>query len=475
MNSCLIVASHFPPINAAGVYRTMRLARFLPDRGWSIHVLTLDPKAYLNGSSLSLDLLEQIPRQTVVHRTSAIHPSEWIARVKSIGFPAPLGGSAGKRNAPSSESTNGSSSAVSSGSAEWDRDEPPKRDRLSRRVKDAVTLPWMTPDRWIGWMPFAVWRGRQILRRFPIDLIYSSGPPWTNHLIAEKLHRSRSIPWVADFRDPWLGNAFRSNRSGDSWCARKHQSLEASVYRHADCVIFNTDRARENAIERIGVELRAKSIVIPNGFDPTQYDSIRSTAAQGDGTQPLKLAHAGSFYGKRNVNELLKVISELKQAGQMTANDLQLELIGRIRDEEQSLIEQYSIGDMVHLIPPIPHSQCLERLSSADVLLLVQTEAPLCVPGKLYEYIEIGRPIFTLASEGATTDLVESADLGYCVDPMDRTALRSALLGLLAGHRSHTLRAPDEVTRDRFNGRNQCELFDSASRQVMSRDLSSPT
>lgn len=335
-----------------------------------------------------------------------------------------------------------------------------------------MTVPWMTPDRWIGWLPFAVHRGKAILRRNSVDVIYSSGPPWTNHLVASRLSRASSIPWVADFRDPWLGNAFRANRNGTSWTARKHQTLEKSVYRDAAVVIFNTERAKQNAIERIGDELSSKSMVIPNGFDPAQFPESLFSSPRAETRSGLRMTHAGTFYGKRNVNALLNVIGKLKKNGQLGDEDLQLELIGRVRREEQQLIDHLDIAGNVNLIPPLPHAECLQRLAQSDVLLLVQTEAPLCIPGKLYEYIAIRKPILTLASEGATADLVRSRRLGHCVDPADETRLEKSLLKIIKAHQSGSLRPPALEIRNQFDGRQQMILFDRAFRTAMSPTLS---
>ena len=37
-----------------------------------------------------------------------------------------------------------------------------------------------------------------------IELIYSSGPPDSSHVAAERLARRTGLPWIADCRDPWF-------------------------------------------------------------------------------------------------------------------------------------------------------------------------------------------------------------------------------------------------------------------------------
>ena len=309
-------------------------------------------------------------------------------------------------------------------------------------------------------------------RNAGIEILYSSGPPWSNHLVAERIATATGLPWVADFRDPWVGNTFRPGRNEDTWAGRKHRRLELSVFQKAHVVIFNTDRAQNDAVDRIGVFLAEKSVVIPNGFDPEHFEDLLACPVQPSESEaprrtPLQMLHTGAFYGKRNVDSLLAVIGELKQSAKLSAGDLQLELIGSVRPHEQRLIDHHSISDIVTLIPSIPHKRCLQRLSKADVLLLVQTEAPLCVPGKLYEYIAIEKPILTLAADGATADLVTNENLGPCVDPADRSQLKSALLDLLGQHRNSEFRCISSAVCERYDGRKQMELFDNALCQAM--------
>ena len=322
----------------------------------------------------------------------------------------------------------------------------------------------MTPDRLVGWVQPASKKGIAITRNNKFDLIYSSGPPWSNHLVAKRISKSSGLPWVADFRDPWCGNAFRPSRNSDTWEGRKHRELELDVYRAASAVIFNTEPAQQNAVERIGSWLAEKSSVIPNGFDPLHFASLSHVPTA---TNKLKMIHAGSFYGKRNVDMLLQALGKLKQSEGFAASNFQLELVGNARDHEKQIIEDLAISDLVTLTPAVAHGECLNRLNASDVLLLVQTDAPLCVPGKLYEYIAIGKPIFTLATEGATTELVKRERLGICCDPANVAQIETSLVQLLDQNRTGQLETVSAEVRSRYDGREQMAAFDSIFQQAI--------
>ena len=179
------------------------------------------------------------------------------------------------------------------------------------------------------------------------------------------------------------------------------------------------------------------------------------------------MIHAGSFYGKRNVDTLLQAIGNLKQSGVLTTKNYQLELVGNVRDHEKQVIEDLSIGDLVMLTPAVSHSECLDRLNASDVLLLVQTDAPLCVPGKLYEYIAIGKPIFTLAADGATAELVKRERLGICCDPANIAQIEISLVQLLDQNRTGQFETASASVRDRYDGCKQMTTFDSIFQRVI--------
>ena len=416
--------------------------------------------------------MQQIPDHVRVHRTNAKHPIEWMQRAKRW-----------LRQEKPQLKIEPTTVQISTAPTRTN-DEPSARrattDSLFQHAKDAVTLPWMTPDRWIGWLPFAVRKGKRLLKNKPVSVIYSSGPPWTNHLVAERLHRATETPWVADFRDPWLGNNFRPQREGENWVGRRHQKLERRVIESADIVIVNTDRALEVVRLRYPELSKEKFQVIPNGFDPsdfaptsqTDYQETTNGATAYDAGSPLRIVHTGAFYGKRNVDALLHAVGDLIADGRLKRSDLQIELIGAARGErtrESDIAVAREIAEIVRILPRMPHDQCLQEMRQTDILLLVQTEAPLCVPGKLYEYIAVGKPILTLAAAGATADIVTNENLGPCIDPADTEALKDCLCQLVKQHQEGTLPQPSGSAVDRFDGRGLMSLFDAAFKTAMER------
>ena len=444
-----MIASLFPPAYSAGVFRTLRFTRSLPTFDWSVSVLTVDPNYYEPGQATQDRLLAKVPPKTRIATARAIYPVASLGRLKCMVRP--------KRNHVANIQTVGSippnSQSHVKAAGRWSR------------LKDAVTLPLMTPDRLVGWVPFAVRAGTRIVRRQNIDVLYSTGPPFSNHVVGLKLKRKTGLPWVADFRDPWVSADFRPIRRSNTWVGRRHQKLETLVAREADRLLFTTPEIRDDMLQRHPDLAPQKCHVIYNGYDPEDYRHLQDRHDVPRHNRPLVMAHAGSFYGKRTVEPLLQAIGRLKSAGRLSAGDIRLELIGAGvsgRTVEAQKAREYGIEELVEVTPPIDHQSCLERLAAADVLLLVQTEAPMCIPGKVFEYIALRKPVFTLCDRGATARFVREERLGWCVRPDDPEGLDTTLLELIRGFRAgEPLPVPSEDALARFDSREQTrELAD---------------
>lgn len=447
----LFITSEFPPSNGAGVFRSLRFARYLAEHGVQVHVVTKCPACYEPGTSVDESLLKRLPESVQIHSARVVYPLRWANELRdSITLKHFRGASHSK--AVAKTSTNG---------ANGDGHSSAIRNRgWFQAFKDSVTLPLMTPDRHVGWIPFAVKQAKRVIRNNPVDVLYSSGPPFSNHLVGLKLKRKFSIPWVADFRDPWVIAHFKPTRNdAGTWVGRRHQSLERQVIEAADRVILNTNRSYDSFVERYPEIPSENFLVIPNGFDPADYPDAPGDHEISASTKRRKLvlAHAGTFYGKRNIFGLLEAIDALVEEDASWRERLELQLIGADRDgksAERQFVDAHGLEDVVRLTPRIPHAECLNKLREADALLLVQVEAPLSVPGKVFEYLALRKPIFALADDGATSDIVQQNSLGICVPPDDVGAIKTALRQLVDRFQeTGTLPVPANDVVERFNGR----------------------
>ncbi len=409
-----MIAYFFPPCSASGVYRTVRFMKFLPDYEWYPIILTIKPDQYEAYFPLDLALTEQIsPGQTIV-RTSAFRWLDALLKLRQHIRVA----------------------KCASHSLKQQIDNSPKHSRW-QRVKDSITGALSTPDEQIGWLLPALWRGMGIIRKQEVDAVYSTASPWTAHLIGYWLSRLTGTPWIADFRDPWTQNPFRAETS------KLKESLEAfmekCVVSRADIVIANTSTLREDFVRRYSFLNSDKFVTITNGFDPDENEPFRQsqrdefdtpTATQSKDSTVFTLTHTGSLYGQRDPRPFFVAIEQLLMEGSIPMERLCINLVGESQDMVSRFLTDHPLVEKaVRLIPQVSHQKCLEYLVNSDLLLVIQPNTTLQIPGKLFEYIQVQKPILALTpSEGATARLITSDGIGASVDATDVVGIKKQVL-----------------------------------------------
>ena len=257
MRHLLIIASNFPPNNVVGTHRILRFTKHLSASGWKIAVLTICPSDYLPNTRIDEALLSQIPEGVAVYRTKVLRGMTVLIRLRN-DFRRVFSGRAAstKISNPAPDVQWGVSST--------------HHPSVSQRIKDIVTEACSLPDREMGWLWYAIRQGTKISRRHRIEVIFSSGPPFTNHVVAGLLSGVLKVKWVADFRDPWSRDPWRSRNR--SWMRHVQRWLERRTIQRADAVILNTQPMCEEFAEHYGSAMARKFYTVTNGYDAEIFE-----------------------------------------------------------------------------------------------------------------------------------------------------------------------------------------------------------
>lgn len=422
VRNLLLVAYYFPPIGGGGVQRALKMAKYLPEFGWRPHVLAVDPVAHV---SLDPSLLDQLPPEVVVHRVREWYPP---GLAKLLGGGETRAASGVKEGTEGGDGTGGMKDGGRAAANE-DAGVPgvsaTLRTRTVRLLKAARKYV-LIPDDQILWYVPAVREGKRMLARYPIDAIFSTAGPNTNHLVALALRRGRRLPWVADFRDPWTQNM---HRSGIRWREALEERMERRVMAAADIVLTVTRSFAEGFREKNGDVIKRLE-VIHNGFDAADYAGIEPDRVPGK----CVFAYAGIFYKERNPRLFLRAVRELIDAGEIDRRDILLRFAGVFDypgyTDNADAVAQLGLSDVVEVLGHLPHRRALALLKGADVLLLVGDTAPgsgAYIPGKLFEYMAVQRPILALSLPGEAASIVERFRLGEVVRPDDLPAMKRAV------------------------------------------------
>ncbi|MCH8146400.1 MAG: glycosyltransferase family 4 protein [Planctomycetes bacterium] len=406
----LCIAYAFPPIQRSGVHRTLGFVRHLSKRGWNATVLTVNP----GDEPIDKASLELVPDSVDVIRTPW---HDLIAQTKRL---LRMGSGAMPEDAPISEF----------GVTE-------SRDALRtmpRRFRDWVSRLMTTPDSRLGWYWPACRAGKSILQSRRYDVIYSTSPYMTAHLIARRLSQRSGIPWVADFRDPWRDNPFREQpfSSLNRWDA----FLERGVLRQADYMVCNTPTMRARLCERLPF-VAEKSTVIMNGFDRDWLVDVKPNRP-GPANEFI-LTHAGQFYGRRSPIPLFRALRRAMASPSITGRRIRLTLIGPGQYDGVSLEElarMEGVENHVTIISPKPHREALSLLAGSDAVLLMGSSGPgsdLQIPNKLFEYLALRRPILAVvAPANPSVEVLDTAQADAIVcDPQQPDSLTNALARLM--------------------------------------------
>ncbi len=375
----LLIAFHFPPLQASsGLQRPLSMVRYLPARGWQPVVLTATTRAY---GRIAAHGSTALPAGAIVARAPALDAARHLAvRGRYPGF-------------------------------------------LAR------------PDRWSSWLAGAIPLGLQVIRRHRPEVLWSTYPLATAHLIGFWLHRFTGLPWVADFRDPMVEQIDGAWYPEEPHLRGSRLATERRVAAAASAATFCTDTARAIFLDRYPAwQGREAAHVIANGFDPEAFALAETLpAAPADGA--ITLVHSGTLYPgpDRDPSAFFAALDLLRARGALPPA-LRVVLRATGFDEfYQPMIDRLQLGDVVSLAPAVPYPQALREMLDAAGLLLFQgrTSNP-AIPAKLYEYLRARRPILALADhQGETAALLRRVGVGALAPVDDAEGIARAIEGFL--------------------------------------------
>lgn len=284
----------------------------------------------------------------------------------------------------------------------------------------------------IRWSYHAYRAARIYVRANPLARIavFSTFPPVGPHLAAWRLARDTGLPWIADFRDP-LGPDGLPERDIAPLQNRVLGKLEKLIMQRADAVIANTDAVLFKWKEKFPF-VRDRSHLIWNGFDPEERVEPLPIPSR-----PYKLlSHVGELYNGRSPTPILESVARLIAGGRLSAGKVRICLIGPTQDGTlpgQDFLRRAKAQGWLEIeTSQIPQQRARLVVRTSDCLLLLQPQSAVQVPGKLFEYLQIGRPILAFVQHGSPSEmLLEQSGVPHqCVyadgseDEIDSAVLR---------------------------------------------------
>ena len=391
----LIITYYWPPAGGSGVQRWLKFVKYL--RGFNIVpiVYTVDNPNYAIEDE---SLLEEIPKDQEVLKQNIWEPNSLLGNRKntSAGFLNP-------------------------------------RPTFFGQIAHYIRANYFIPDARKYWIKPSQKYLMEYLEKSDIDVIITTGPPHSMHLIGLELKRRLGIKWIADFRDPWTEIDYFHQLPLTKKSLSIHKKMEKEVIQNADVVLVigNTMKSKMEAFN--------KNIhVITNGFD----GEISEGTAGLD--KKFTLTHIGMMNADRNPKMLWEVLKDLLVKDPEFKASFQLKLVGKIDPVILEDIQFYGLEKYVSVIDYLPHNEVLQLQRSSQILLLVVNNVPGAkgiITGKIFEYLQAKRPILAIGpKDGDLSEIIEATNSGEIVDFDDRDCLKSIILDFFKRYKKGDLK-----------------------------------
>ena len=365
MNKVLIITYHFTPQGGPAVQRISKFAKFWPMYGYEPFILTAHPKSKIFDPSLLNDFSENV----------------FIKKARDYGLYIP--------------------------------------GELRKKIFSNLFL----PDKHVFWRLTAIRAGIRLIKKMGIDIIFSTSPPHSFHLVARQIAHETKLPWVADFRDEWTTYpSFYKQKN-----QHIHYKLEGQVLEHCTQVVTVTNISKKNFSQKLEHE---KITVIPNGYDADDFTSCKKKNQTEN--KHIKITYCGRLNQLHSPDKFFSTLISLTKDSKKLSEELSINVIGNI--ENKKYIKNYpQLIDMVNFFPYQSHKKCIQSMADSTILLLLATNMASTefIPAKLYEYIYLRKPIFAVVSfPGELSELLKEYGNSYVAFENETDSIKNKIINM---------------------------------------------
>lgn len=413
----LLITYYWPPAGGSGVQRWLKFVKYLPTFDVIPVVYTVkNPEYAIEDQSLQLEVSKdiQVIKGNIWEPNSILSKFNRSEKERSAGFI------------------------------------DPKPSFLERQIQ-YVRANYFIPDARMLWIKPSVRKLTPFVLKNDIDIIISTGPPHSLHLIGADLKKKTGVKWLADFRDPWTNIDYFHSLPFSRKTKQKHQKLENMVLSQADAITVVGKSMKLEFSDR-----NDHVHVLTNGFDG---EFLNEEVVL---DKKFSICHIGMMNADRNPKILWKALKELIEESKDFETDLSVKLIGKCDEEVYQSVSDWGLKNHVNFVAYVPHKDVLRFQRSSQLLLLAVNRVPSAksvVTGKIFEYLQSQRPLIGIGPvDGDLAEILNETGAGQMIDFDDLVSLKELLKHDYALFKSGQLK-------------NKSNKIDHFHRKNLSRDL----
>lgn len=392
----LIITYYWPPSGGSGVQRWVKFTKYLQRFGWEPVIYTpSNPERPAIDKTLSAD----IPENVTVLTSPIWEPYSFYKKFVGLKKEEKLGAGLMKSGNESS---------------------------LLQKISVWIRGNFFIPDARKFWIkPSVKFLVKYLRNTKNIKAIVSTGPPHSMHMIALGISEKTSIPWLADFRDPWTNIDFFEDLNLSSFARKKHHKLEKKVLERADSLVVVSPTMKTEFSEITQTPIS----VITNGYDRDDFIGNEYSP-----NRKFTLSHVGMMTPTRNPEILWEAIHELSNQNPEFKALFQLQLIGKVDTSIKQSVSKHSVESQVQFVEYVPHTEIVKYQKQSEALLLIVNNTPnanLILTGKFFEYLASERPIVCISPvKGDMSNILEETNSGVFISYSEKEKLKAHILKL---------------------------------------------
>jgi hypothetical protein len=268
-----------------------------------------------------------------------------------------------------------------------------------------------------------------LIKKYQINLIYSTGGAYSAHLSAYWLKKILGINWICEIHDPMVKPGYSPKTRDEKFQSR----LENKICNNADFIWWFTDGALKSAKER-NPKLNNKGVTIIPGANPPLVSAEYKKKGK------MVFAHFGSLSETRSLSQFFEALENFSTQHPEAKDQFEVHIYGASLDKASiKILQNSSIRKKVIEHGRLEYSKSMNlsgreqvamRMQEADCLLLAHGHIPECaeyIPSKLYEYFWAQRPIFGMTHQNAQINQLIRERQGYVAESTDIDAITMSI------------------------------------------------